>query len=508
MSIINWKALQQGSDIRGVAVAGTKNEEVTLTPSIAARLSESFLAWLAKKTESKNGIMVSIGMDSRISSPELKQSVVERLIECGANVSDFGLASSPAMFLSTLTENPATAAIMITASHLSANKNGLKFYTKNGGLNKDEITELLTIAESNDNYISDKKGTVQQQDFMADYIGNLVATIRKQVNCADDFNRPLKGLKIVVDAGNGVGGFYATKVLEPLGADISESQFLEPNGRFPGHIPNPEDDMAMMSVSNRVKEAKADLGIIFDSDLDRVGLVSHDGTPINKNSLIALAAAVVLKEHPKTTIVTDSITSNGLSWFINKQLKGHHHKYQRGYNNVINEAINLNSKGKECWLAIETSGHAAFKENHFMDDGAFLATKLIITMAKMNKKDEKLVSLIEKMPLPTQSHEIRIPINAPNFKEYGQQVIMDLGILAASKQGWDIDPDNFEGVRINCDLPNHNGWFLLRLSIHNSAIPLNIESEVKGGIKEIATILYNFLIQYEKLDLKGFQQIL
>ena len=133
---------------------------------------------------------------------------------------------------------------------------------------------------------------------------------------APDYDHPLAGLHIVVDAGNGAGGFYAWDVLEPLGADISGSQFLEPDGMFPNHIPNPENETAMASICQAVKASGADLGVIFDTDVDRAGAVDKNGREINRNRIIALISAILLQEHPGTAIVTDSITSSGLKAFI------------------------------------------------------------------------------------------------------------------------------------------------------------------------------------------------
>lgn len=507
MTEINWKKLQNGSDIRGVAMEGIKNEDVDLTPAVAKRLGECFAVWLKLKYKDEKTVRISVGMDSRLSGPALLKAVTEGLTECGIEVYSFGLASTPAMFMSTVMgNNPMHGAIMLTASHLPFNRNGLKFFTRDGGLDKADITAILNLAESDDSFKT-TKGSFSEMNFMDVYASHFVDMVRSQVNSSENYNQPLKGLKIVVDAGNGAGGFYATKVLEPLGADISASQYLEPDGRFPNHVPNPEDATAMSSIVRAVKESQANLGVIFDTDVDRMALVAGNGSPINRNALIALISAVVLDEHPGTTIVTDSITSNGLAWFIKEHLKGRHHRYKRGYKNVINEAIQLNHEGEPTWLAIETSGHAALKENYFLDDGAYLATKLIITLAKLRPQGKNLAYLIKDLPAPIESNEFRIPIKTPDFKEYGQQVIMDLGLLAGSKQGWDIAPDNFEGVRINSTLPNQKGWFLLRLSLHDPVIPLNIESEVEGGMNEIAQSLYQFFKKYDKLDLSAFKAL-
>lgn len=142
-----------------------------------------------------------------------------------------------------------------------------------------------------------------------------------------------------------------------------------------------------------------------------------------------------------------------------------------------------------------------------MDDGAYLVTKLIITMAKVRNEGKRLVHLIEKLPLPVQSCEIRIGINDANFKEIGEKVITDLGLLAGNRHGWDIAPDNYEGVRIHCDHPLKKGWFLLRMSLHDPVLPLNIESEVEGGMEETVALLKAFFANYDKLDLSGFKEI-
>lgn len=134
----------------------------------------------------------------------------------------------------------------------------------------------------------------------------------------ESHDRPLAGMHILVDAGNGAGGFFATRVLQPLGADVTGSQFLDPDGSFPNHVPNPEDPAAMAATIAAVKEHGADMGIVFDTDVDRSGLVDAAGTAINKNKLIALMAAVTLRKFPGSTVVTDSVTSSGLGKFISK----------------------------------------------------------------------------------------------------------------------------------------------------------------------------------------------
>jgi phosphomannomutase len=311
----------------------------------------------------------------------------------------------------------------------------------------------------------------------------------------------LAGLKIIVDAGNGAGGFYADRVLQPLGADTAGSQFLEPDGTFPNHVPNPEDPEAMAAICRAVVEHQADFGIIFDTDVDRSAAVDSTGKELNRNRLIGLISAIVLQEHPNSTIVTDSITSDGLTQFIQQDLGGTHHRFKRGYKNVINESVRLNESGQESWLAIETSGHAAMKENHFLDDGAYLVSKLLIELAKSRLAGKSLTDLIANLQEPIESQELRIKITSEDFPAVGGQVIEQMQAFALSHPDWQVVPNNYEGVRVACTNASEDGWFLLRLSLHDPVIPVNIESNVAGGVDRIKQQLLSCLTTQDSLDL-------
>jgi phosphomannomutase len=413
------------------------------------------------------------------------------------------------MFMSTiLDESKSDGAAMLTASHLPFNRNGIKFFTSAGGLDKPDITKILEYSVSLE-VPSLPGGKTVSFDLMSVYSGFLAEKIRKGVNHPHHYQTPLEGFRIVVDAGNGAGGFFVDKVLKPLGANTSGSQFLDPDGMFPNHIPNPEDETAMEFIQRAVVENKADLGIIFDTDVDRAAAVDHLGNGINRNNLIALISAILLEEHPGSTVVTDSITSDGLTQFIETFLKGKHHRFKRGYKNVINEAIRLNNEGEPSWIAIETSGHAALKENYFLDDGAYVITKILIKAARMRLSGDKtLLGLTSGLKIPAESREFRIKINQPDFKTYGNIVIKELSNLVSSNPGWQIVPKNYEGVRVSCDSNSGTGWFLLRLSLHDPEIPLNIESDVEGGVKTIAGKLINFFACYDGLNYSSLSDFL
>jgi phosphomannomutase len=502
MEKIKWLQLQNGSDIRGIATDGIPGEEISLTSGIVEEIAVSFIAWVTQTNGCDAGeLTIAVGRDSRISGPLLMDSFLRGIVSTGANAVDCGMASTPAMFMATLLPGSRSdASVMLTASHLPFNRNGLKFFTRKGGLDKADITCILESASAGKVHGSSKTGTVTHFDLLEGYSGFLINTVRKEVNDPVHYDTPLYGFHIVVDAGNGAGGFYADRVLKPLGADTSGSQFLDPDGMFPNHIPNPEDQTAMASVTRAVADNKADIGLIFDTDVDRSAAVDQSGTSINRNRLIALMSAIVLEEHPGSWVVTDSITSDGLSEFIQQELKGKHLRFKRGYKNVINEAIRLNKEGKESWLAIETSGHAALKENHFLDDGAFLVTKLLIKAAKMRRQGRSLTDLTEKLRVPAESEEFRLRIYQPDFKEYGNMVINDLKEFVKLVDGWQVVPENYEGIRISCNAESGDGWFLLRLSLHDPVIPLNIESNRKGGVTFIASNLSGFFSKYSGLS--------
>lgn len=495
-----YKQFKSGTDIRGVASEGVEGQPVNLTDDVVARMADGFVLWLSKKvSKDPETLTISIGRDSRISGPHIVSICSERFKRCGATVLDCSLASTPSMFMTTV-DLGCDGALQITASHHPFNRNGLKFFTREGGLEGSDIEEILEYAQNGESPAENSCGEIKKVDYMTDYAKGLCKKIKEEVN-AEDYDHPLKGFKIVVDAGNGAGGFYADKVLSVLGADTTGSRYLEPDGMFPNHIPNPEDATAMASICEAVKEANADLGVIFDTDVDRGGAVDNKGNEINRNRLVAVAAAIALEGNEGGTVVTDSITSSGLKEFIENTLGGQHYRYRRGYKNVIDKALELNAQGINCPLAIETSGHAAMKENYFLDDGAYLCTKIIIKAAQMRKEGKELDELTAALKEPVESKEVRFKILESDFRACGEKIIGDLTAYAMAHDGWNVANDNREGIRVSFDKDNGDGWFLLRLSVHDPIMPLNIESDSVGGVDIIYNKLNEFLKTTNGLEL-------
>lgn len=496
-----WKKLKSGTDIRGVALADG-GREVDLTDVVVEKITGAFARWLADKNgKSAAQLVISVGRDSRLSGPRIRDAAVGALTARGVKVLDCGLASTPAMFMTTV-DGGCDGAVQITASHHPFDRNGLKFFTPAGGLEGRDIEVLLQLAQDGDG-LPAAHGETESFPYMERYAARLRKMIAEGLG-AEESHRPLSGFRIVVDAGNGAGGFYASQVLEPLGAGITGSQFLDPDGRFPNHIPNPENEEAMASVCAATVKAGADLGIIFDTDVDRAGCVDAAGREINRNRLIALAAAIVLRDNPGGTIVTDSITSSGLHRFIEEELGGVHCRFKRGYKNVINEALRLGEAGINAPLAIETSGHAALRENYFLDDGAYLVTKILIEAARLRREGKTLDYLIGKLAEPAESAEIRFPITEADFRPYGEGVLESLTALCGQHPDWTLAPDSQEGVRVSLNRGGGEGWFLLRLSVHDPVMPLNIESDVPGGCRLIAAELEDFFHSQPSLDCGQF----
>ncbi len=497
--------LKNGSDVRGVACEGVEGESVTLTAEIAANIARAFCVWLISHT-GKTKVTIAIGYDSRITSPTLCDAVAEGIVSTGHDAVITGLSTTPSMFALLKDEKKMAevfchGAIMITASHLPFNRNGLKFFSHEGGLDGTDVNEILSMAASYRFAEPNVLGTKLETPYLDDYAASLVEKVRTACGKA----QPLAGKKIIVDAGNGAGGFFADKVLLPLGADTTGSQFLEPNGYFPNHIPNPENEDAMRSICEAVKREKADFGIIFDTDVDRAGAVDEHGEEINRNRLIALIAAILLQEKAGT-IVTDSVTSDGLAKFI-KAKGGKHVRFKRGYKNVINEAIRLNAQGEYAPLAIETSGHAALKENYFLDDGAYLITRLLIALAKAHQEDKSLTDLIADLETPLESAELRAKFRPDcDFKALGKRVLDEFTAHANRVYYATPAPDNHEGLRLCYDALHGDGWALMRMSLHDPVLPMNVESNSENGCFKMVKDLYYFLKKYDFLDVSPLEK--
>ncbi len=492
------KALQNGSDIRGIAIS-TEEFDANLTAKEMEKISCGFVTWLKKANGRKyqdGKLTVGIGRDSRISGPLLKEALIKGLVDQGVNVIDFDLATTPAMFMATqFSQFQCDASVMLTASHLPFYFNGMKFFTMQGGAEKEDIAFILTKAtEKNKNGYT---GTVRKADLVTIYAKDLVQKIRNGIGTTN--KKPLAGWKIIVDAGNGSGGFFAELVLEELGADTTGSQFLEPDGHFPNHIPNPDNQEAMVSIKKAVLANKADLGVIFDTDVDRSAVVSGNGQVINRNNLIALLSMIVLNEHPGATIVTNSPTSTHLQAFIESK-GGKQDRYISGYRNVINRALALNESGVDAQLAIETSGHAAFKENYFLDDGAYVIAKILMLLPRLKEEQLTLEAIIQGLRQPVEVQEIRLGLTSDHPQQRGKEIIQRLSDALKKYPGMKLQPENQEGIRYDLKGVYGDGWFLLRPSLYEPLLVLQIENDIKGKNSTALQVLSRELATFPDVE--------
>ncbi|XP_047081475.1 phosphomannomutase/phosphoglucomutase-like [Lolium rigidum] len=520
------RRLQNGPDVRGVALEGEKGRPVDLTPLAVEVIGESFGEWLREKGSKVEQLRVSVGRDPRLSGPRLSAVLFAGLARAGCAVFDMGLATTPACFMSTILPRfDYDASIMMTASHLPYTRNGLKFFTKRGGLTSAEVEAICDRAARK--YVARKMGLgggsgmppmVMRVDLMTAYAQHLRDIIKERVAHPTHYDTPLKGFKVIVNAGNGCGGFFTWDVLEKLGADTTGSLHLEPDGMFPNHMPNPEDATAMSLTRGAVLAHGADLGVVFDTDVDRSGVVDDAGAAINGDRLIALISAIVLGEHPGTTVVTDARAGDGLTRFIEAR-GGKHCLYRVGYRNVIDKGAQLNADGVETHVMMETTGHGALKENYFLDDGAYMVVKIIIEMVRMRLAglDGGVGSLIKDLEEPAESVLFRMDIvgEPKNAKQRGVQAVETFKnyIEEGKLTGWVLDDCGDCSVDQGCLVDNNDhpidvdaymyrakfydesqrrlGWVHIRQSVHNPNIALNMQSCVPGGCKSMARSIFD-----------------
>ncbi|MBR6007155.1 MAG: phosphomannomutase/phosphoglucomutase [Clostridia bacterium] len=515
--MIDYKKLQNGSDIRGVAIEIPGGKSVDLTEESVKNIGAAFALFAAKRLNKNVGALrIAIGRDSRLSGERLAGWLTDGITFAGASAFDSGMASTPAMFMCCVNELRFDAGIMVTASHLPMERNGMKFFLgvpegaeeAVGGLEKADIAAILARAAEGAFAPAEKPGKAEKTDVMTPYIEGLKRNILDGLG-ADANEKPFAGMHIVVDAGNGAGGFFATRLLEPLGADISGSRCLEPDGHFPNHQPNPENAAAMASICEAVTTSGAQLGIIFDTDVDRAGAVlpaENGAIPLDRNRLIALMTAILVREYGPITAVTDSITSTGLAEFI-ENLGCRHHRFKRGYRNVINEAKRLMAEGENAIFAMETSGHGALYENYFLDDGAYIIVKILIEFVRAYRRGETLNSLIAALREPAESSEVRMAVNTEAFADYTAEVLEKVKAHFENREGFTIVTPNYEGVRVGADAAHGDGWFLIRRSLHDPLMPTNLESNSNGGVKLLASALLEATAGFDKLDTAGLKKL-
>jgi phosphomannomutase len=488
-----------GSDIRGrfvdhailgrmSSVADAIRRQDSRFPPLTPLAAYCFgQAWgeMLLAAEDKDTV-VAIGQDPRSHGVRLADAMARGLeSHTSIRVVYTGIATTPACAAFPHLFPECDAAIMVTASHLPQDRNGFKMYTKQGGLSADDVKLVGRLARDSMSNLytqgslpplsgGDAVTCSKWVDWMPAYADFLKTSILDQVKS----DLPLKGLKICLNAGNGSGGFFQ-KVLEDLGADASASIHSEPDGAFPNGVPNPEYAPMYEATLAACQKANADLGIMLDTDADRCGFCvpTLDGyQPLNRNRLIALLAVVFAKSHPGCSIVTDSVTSEGLSNFLTDKLGLQHVRYLKGYANVINKA-----KQVDAQVGIETSGHCAMKENKYLDDGTYTAVKVVSLLANAGGKG--LLDLISEMNELDEVVELRMTCkDLDTMQRVFDVCAMDVERAATEDTRWEMDMENLEGVRVRV---GDEQFFMVRKSLHDPIISVQIEAKSKEDARRL-----------------------
>jgi phosphomannomutase/phosphoglucomutase len=334
-------------DIRGIFPDELNNDTVhTLGLAIGAYYMD------------KGARRVSVGRDCRLSSPELSKFLTKGLTESGVSVIDLGMVPTPLLYFSIHNLN-VDGGIQITGSHNPPEFNGLKICLGKGSVYGEEIQKIRKIVESS--VFSSGNGSIETEDIKPSYIEYLGHNITSGAS----------GSRVVVDAGNGAGGHVACEVYRNMGFEVVPL-FCEPDGRFPNHHPDPTIPENLATLISRVKDEKADLGIAFDGDADRIGVVDKEGNVIWGDQLMIIFARDLLLRHPGAAIIGEVKCSQVLYDDIEAH-GGRAIMWKAGHS-----LIKSKMKEEHALLAGEMSGHLFFGERYFgFDDAIYAVARLL-----------------------------------------------------------------------------------------------------------------------------------
>ena len=474
-----WLKLRSGSDIR--------SREEKLTDDVCERIGYAFACMLAERLKTTpDQLAIAVGRDARPSGRRIKAALVRGITAADSDVIDSGACATPALFSQVVrpsAEHPAHAAVMVTGGDVPLSMNGFKFLTVNGGLEEADVALMLRMAAA----CEVPERLVARADLMEGYRAFLLREAARLLK--DDALKPLLGLYVAIDDAS-LGGRFFASLMEDLGADIERVS----DDRMEAEVP----------------ALGVDLGVSFDEDSVRAWIYDPQGRSIDGNRLIALMAAILLEQQPGQTIVTDSVTSTGLSAFI-AEWGGVHYRFKRGYRNVIDEAVRLNEEEIDCPLAIETTGHAAFRDNAFLDDGIYLALRVACEALDCKREGKTVFDPLSDLSEPVEARSLRLAILDDEDPAASSQEVVEI-ILSHTLEHpeWQRSPDNREGVRITFNLDGgvNNAWFQLRMSVHDPIMALTAESDVPGGVKRVLSALYDLIRDTELLDLRPLRETL
>ena len=402
---------------------------------------------------------ISVGHDCRLSSPDLSKWLIESLMESGINIIDVGMVPTPLLYFS-IHELDMDGGIQITGSHNPPEFNGFKICLGEMSVHGKEIQKIREICEAGD--FRKGNGTLETADVGAPYIRYLQGNINPG---------PVKR-KVVIDAGNGVGGPVACEIYNNLGFDVIPL-FCEPDGRFPNHHPDPTIPENLEAMVSKVHETSADLGIAFDGDADRIGVVDKKGNIIWGDQLMIVFSRELLARHPGGKIIGEVKCSQVLYDDIKKH-GGEAIMWKAGHS-----LIKAKMKEEGALLAGEMSGHLFFSERYFgYDDAIYAGARLLEILSNTEKSMKDLLSDVPKM---VNTPEIRT--DCPDETKF--QIVADL--VEEFKKDYEVI--DVDGARVLFD----GGWGLVRASNTQPVLVLRFEANNEKRLKEIRKIFMDKL---------------
>ena len=399
---------------------------------------------------------VSVGRDGRLSGPELVERLIQGVADSGCHVSDVGLVPTPALYYAANVLE-GKSGVMLTGSHNPSNYNGFKIVIAGDTLANEQIQALHTRLKTND--LTSGEGSITQVDILPRYYEGITRDIKLA-----------KRLKVVVDCGNGAAGVIAPQLIEALNCEVIPL-FCEVDGNFPNHHPDPGKPENLVDLIAKVKETGADLGLAFDGDGDRVGVVTNTGTMVFPDRLLMLFAQDVLTRNPAAEIIFDVKCTRLLTPLI-KEYGGRPLMWKTGHS-----LIKKKMKETGALLAGEMSGHIFFKERWFgFDDGIYSAARLLEVLSKQQMSAEEL---FETFPNDISTPEINIDVT-----DESKFSIIDA--LHDAQWGDDAKLTSIDGVRV--DYPH--GWGLVRASNTTPVLVLRFEAESETELQRIKDVFH------------------
>jgi phosphomannomutase len=449
------------SILRAYDIRGIYNQ--SLFDDDAFFLGKSFASFVRKN----GGKKIAVACDGRISSPALKQKLINGLIESGIEVVDVGLGPTPMLYFSVY-ELECDAGIMVTGSHNPRDHNGFKMTLKDRPFFGDDILNLAKIAKSSD-FISEE-GSCNKKNLKHEYVDKIlsdcfVATSDSHLLDEVDEFKAEKKLKIAWDAGNGAAG----EIMKILSNRIYADHILlfeEIDGNFPNHHPDPTEPKNLQDLIKVVRDEACDIGIAFDGDGDRIGVVDSEGEILWGDQLMVLYAREILKENHGATIIADVKASNVLFDEI-KKAGGNAIMWKTGHS-----LIKAKMKETHAILAGEMSGHIFFADKYYGFDDALYAAVRLIDIVETSKFS--LASLRKSLPKTFSTPEIRIECSEENKFKIVEELKEN---LRKSK----VEFDDIDGVRATSKL----GWWLIRASNTQSVLVARCEANSENHLHKI-----------------------